>query len=316
MEKKKADKLAETQANASHNWLRENDPDLAQMVDAGMPMSEAWNEAMRRRQPQQGPEMPSSVQEYEYARNNGYQGSFMDWQTMDKGSGSRPALGTTIYTGRDAAGNLVPLQAGQGSFVQTQMPDGVRFDPGAMSGERARATVDEKTAGAARAALPGAQQMMDITNKAVQEVRNNAKGMNEWFGQIGPRGVYVNPGSEMGKFQAAAAPTNAQAFMQARNMLKGGGQITDYEGRRAEDAISRMQAALDKGDQDQYLRALADFEQAVAEGYQKLVTTAQSGYSQGGAAMPAALTSGNQTSTGVGGDPVAAAEALLNSGKY
>jgi flagellar protein FlgJ len=123
--------------------------------------------------------------------------------------------------------------------------------------------------------------MQEITKKALAEVRNNMAGMKEWFSQAGvaPRGMWVQGGTEMGKFIAAASPTNAQAFMQARDMLKGGGPITDYEGRRAEDAMSRMQAALDTGDQQSYLTAIADFEEAVATGYKKLVETAQGGYS-------------------------------------
>jgi hypothetical protein len=300
-EKLKAEKLAENQANATKNWLSANHPDLAQMVDAGMPVSEAWQAAMKRMEP--GAASKPLEVNGQLIDPNTYE-VLGDYRTVEgKGGNAEVALQPTWL--QDAQGNWVLGQLSKdGSVVQTKLPDGMRpADPGQVAGTKTGATVDAKTAGAARAALPGAQQMLEITNKAVQEVRSNSRGMNEWFGQIGPRGMYVNPGSEMGKFLAASSPTNAQAFMQARNMLKGGGQITDYEGRRAEDAISRMQAAIDKGDQDQYLRALADFEQAVAEGYQKLVATAQGGYSADGlsssAAPPAALSSGNVTSSGV-----------------
>lgn len=54
-EKLKAEKLAETQANATQNWLQANHPDLAQMVQAGMPVSEAWQTAMDRMKPQAAP---------------------------------------------------------------------------------------------------------------------------------------------------------------------------------------------------------------------------------------------------------------------
>lgn len=305
-EKLKAEKLAEQQANATTNWLQANHPDLAQMVTAGMPVQEAWAEAMRRMQPQSG-DQSEFDQRFAAGQQYGLEGDALNTFAL---TGSIPGtarsnvtFGTTPVWGQDTATGKqgYGVTGSDGSFKLVDTGSFQPMTPAELAGSKTGATVDAKTAGAARAALPGAEQMMEITNKAVQEVRNNAKGMNEWFGQIGPRGVYVNPGSEMGKFQAAAAPTNAQAFMQARNMLKGGGQITDYEGRRAEDAISRMQAAIDKGDQDQYLRALADFEQAVAEGYQKLVATAQGGYSAGGQGMapPAPLTSGNTTSSGV-----------------
>jgi hypothetical protein len=59
-----------------------------------------------------------------------------------------------------------------------------------------------------------------------------------------------------------------------------------------------MRASLEKGDQEQYLRALADFEDAVAQGYAKLRETAQGGYSAGSPAVGGPA-KGNATSTGV-----------------
>lgn len=220
-----------------------------------------------------------------------------DFRTVEgKGGNAEVALQPTWL--QDAQGNWVIGQLSKdGSIVQTKLPEGLSAaDPGVVAGTRAGAQVDAKTAATARAALRSAEVSNVNTAKAIADVRNNAKGMNEWFSQWGPRGRYIHPGSEMGKFYAAAEPTNNQAFMQAREALKGGGQITDYEGRKAEDAFSRMRAALDTGDQGQYLRALSDFEEAVALGYQKLQETAQGGYSAG---SPAVGGGGNVTSTGV-----------------
>lgn len=196
--------------------------------------------------------------------------------------------GTAIVPGVDANGNMIPMRASPGGgLAQAQMPPGVRYAPAELAATKTGATVDAKTAAAARAALPGAQQAREVTDKAMAEIRANADGMKEWFSQAGiaPRGMYVQGGTNMAKFQGAAKNASAQAFMQARAMLKGGGQITDYEGRRAEDAYSRMQSAMDSGDEQQYLRAIADFEDAVITGYNKLVATAQGDYSAGGAGI-------------------------------
>ena len=71
-EKQKADAKVEAQLNASTTWLRGVYPDLADMVDAGMPMSEAWNAAMDRRQQAGGygggggDGAPATVREWEY----------------------------------------------------------------------------------------------------------------------------------------------------------------------------------------------------------------------------------------------------------
>ena len=70
-EKLKAEKLAENQMNATQNWLQSNHPDLAQMVQAGMPVSEAWQTAMQRMQPAQAENPYMSAGD----------GQFFNWQT-------------------------------------------------------------------------------------------------------------------------------------------------------------------------------------------------------------------------------------------
>jgi len=311
-----AQKLADQEKEKAQNeafkqFLQQRRPDLVPLLDGGVSKGELFNEAFK----QQGGASTAFAQDsqtrQQLAQQYGLSGDdatryILTGELPGGNQSVRASVGPPVYmrSRRDpnvwgsfapmSDGTLINQLTGEIANQDEWVPD-----PAAATGAKTGATVDAKTAAAARTALPSAEQMMAITNKAVGEVRNNSKGMNEWFSQWGPRGVYVNPGSDMGKFQAAASPTNAQAFMQARNMLKGGGQITDYEGRRAEDAMSRMQAALDKGDQDQYLRAVADFEQAVADGYQKLVAAAQGAYSAGGSAMPQAPAGGNRTSTGI-----------------
>jgi hypothetical protein len=284
------------QQNATRALLAKEAPDLAQLLDTGVPMGEVWGEYFRRKSPGGGTK-PIEVNG-QLIDPNTFE-VLGDFRTVEgKGGNAEVALQPTWM--QDGQGNWVLGQLSKdGSIVQTKLPEGMRAaNPGAVAGDRTTGTVDAKTAGAARAALPGAEISYSNTQKAIAELRGNAAGMNEWFGQIGPRGVYINPGSEMGKFWAAAEPTNNQAFMQAREALKGGGQITDFEGRKAEDAFSRMRASLEKGDQEQYLRALADFEDAVAQGYAKLRETAQGGYSAGSPAVGGAA-KGNATSTGV-----------------
>ncbi len=71
------------QINQTAQYLAQTFPDLAEAVNAGMPMDAAWNEAMKRSQPGYGQAgggaAPASVQEYEFARNNGFEGTFADW---------------------------------------------------------------------------------------------------------------------------------------------------------------------------------------------------------------------------------------------
>lgn len=279
---------AATERNQTMEWVKANYPQYS-----NLPPAQAFQAAMQEHQAAQrgGASPTAEMRNFQFAQEN------PDFQNFLTNRGGPAEMSLQPTWMQDGDGQwFIGQMTKDGRVVRTETPDGMSpVPPADVAGAKAGATVDAKTAAAARAALPSAEQMMTITNKAIGEVRNNAAGMREWFSQIGPRGMYVNPGSEMGKFVAASSPTNAQAFMQARNMLKGGGQITDYEGRRAEDAISRMQAALDTGDQQSYLAAVADFEAAVVDGYNKLQQTAQGAYSAGSPAV----SGGRKTSSGL-----------------
>lgn len=178
-----------------------------------------------------------------------------------------------------------------GQFVKTQLPAGVQpMDPMALAGGKTGAQVDAKTAATARAALPGAEQTVAITRQAIDSIRSDPAALDEHFGKflgIVPQQMIpvTIPGTKKAQFDVNQAQAGGQAFMQARQMLKGGGQITDYEGRRAEAAYSKMEAAASAGDKAQYLQALDEFEQAVEAGYQKLQAAANGAYSAGSDAV-------------------------------
>jgi hypothetical protein len=72
-EKLKAEAKVEAQTNATKAWLEQNYPDLAQAVDAGLSVSDAWQEAFRRQSA--GPEKPQNP--YMSAGD----GTFFNWQT-------------------------------------------------------------------------------------------------------------------------------------------------------------------------------------------------------------------------------------------
>lgn len=292
-EKKKADAKVTAQENATQAWIKAHYPQYADL-----PVQEGYQLALKDMTAQQKPATTDDITNYQFAKQNGYTGTFQDYQTQ-KGGAAETSL--TPVWGTDSAGKPVLGQLNKaGKFVQTAMPDGVQpMDPGQLAGTKTNATVDAKTAGAARAALPAAQQAVAITTTAIDRLRNDPKGMDEWFGQFGmlPRGMYVQGGSPMANFQVNLEQAQGDAFLQARNVLKGAGQITDYEGRKAESAYSRMQASAEKGDKQSFLDALDDFEKAVEDGYQKIQDAANGDFSQGSPAVTG--NSGQQTSTGV-----------------
>jgi len=295
-EKLKAEKLAETQANATTNWIQSNYPQFAHL-----PPQQAWQLAMEYEKSKiegaGGVNPTSDIQNYEYAQSHP---GFLDFQTQ-KGGAAETSLTPTWGTDSDPQsptfGQTVLGQLNKaGQFVKTALPPGVAaMDPRTLAGERASGTVDAKTAGAARAALPGATVQRDTSLQSIDRLTSNEKGLQEWFGQWGtlPRGMMVQGGTEMGNWVADFSQAEGQAFLQARQFLKGQGAITEVESAKAELAYSRMKAAKETGNKQNFLEAAADFRRAVEDGFAKLQETAQGGYSEGNLKAPAALTSGN-----------------------
>lgn len=66
------------------------------------------------------------------------------------------------------------------------------------------------------------------------------------------------PGTPQRRFGARAAQLEGQAFLQAFESLKGGGQITEIEGRKATEAIGRLDTAQSAGDYRAALTELRD----------------------------------------------------------
>lgn len=192
-----------------------------------------------------------------------------------------------------------------GVFHRTKMDSLQPIDPASMAGGKAGNVADAKTIANAKAALPGLEQSVTITKQAIDHLRNDDQaGMDEQFGNfmgVPQQMLPVLPKSNRANFLVDLEQANGGAFMQARQGLKGGGQITDYEGRRAEAAYSKMDAASKSGDKAKFLEALDEFEQAVEQGYQKLQAVANS--TPGG---------GSFATGGVGGGPSAGATLTYN----
>lgn len=84
------------------------------------------------------------------------------------------------------------------------------------------------------------------------------------------------------------AQLQGNAWLAAREMLKGGGQITDYESRKAEGAVARLSRAQGE---PQFRAALTDLEDAIREGMKKLEAAQATGTTS---PAPAAAGSGSQ----------------------
>lgn len=74
------------------------------------------------------------------------------------------------------------------------------------------------------------------------------------------------PGTDAADFRAVRKQLEGKAFLQAFETLKGGGQITEIEGRKATEAIARLDTAQSD---EEYLTALRELRGIVARGYER-----------------------------------------------
>lgn len=120
--------------------------------------------------------------------------------------------------------------------------------------ERARSMDAQKASVAAQ---------LGVIDKALAHPgREAATGMS---GVIDPRN-YV-PGTNPRDFQVVLDQIGGTAFLQAFESLKGGGQITEVEGKKATDAIARLNRAQSD---EEFQRSLQDLREVMVLGQQRL----------------------------------------------
>jgi hypothetical protein len=215
--------------------------------------------------------------------------------------------GTTPIWGMDAQGNPAFVQLGKdGNPIQPKLPPGfvpakdpIRIDTGVgtvildpqtrqqvgfvpkdVAGEAA-ATAVGKGAGQAQLDLPAARQTAAMVQQQIRDLKADPYLPN----MIGPVNSRLpNVSGSAARVQSRMDQLQGGAFMQARQMLKGGGQITDFEGRKAEVAWLRMNAAQNV---DDFKKALDEFNDAVSQGVAKLEAQARPSGGGQAAAPPA-----------------------------
>ena len=205
-----------------------------------------------------------------------------------KNSANRPNYGLNPIYGTDASGKTVLGQIGSdGSFVQTQMPEGFQVSSGIekidggtkwlLYDKRSGQLVGEQPkdiAGAAQAEVIGKAQGEKIAGaeQAAQQARlvlNNIKAVRDHPGREWATGAWsmnplrAVPGTDEYNFGVRLAQLQGQTFLEAFERLKGGGAITQVEGEKGTQAVARLNAAQS---QEEFLAALKDFEDVVQAG--------------------------------------------------
>jgi hypothetical protein len=198
----------------------------------------------------------------------------------------RDQYGLNPIYGKDAQGNIVVMQPSKsGGLVQAQIPEGVTLQPGVDRVDLGTAwgitdrsgqvisTIPKDLAGAERdKAIGGKQGDAAFDLPRVEQNAAHSLGVLERMkthpGREGStgfiQGILPSRTSDQVDFQSLVDQTQGQSFLQAFQMLKGAGQITEIEGTKATDAISRLRNQR-LSDQD-YLRAINDLEEVIRNG--------------------------------------------------
>lgn len=238
----------------------------------------------------------ADIQEFEYAKkNDGYKGTFSDWMASKRAGAGEYGLNPIWGTGPD--GKPAFIQPGKnGAPIMPPLPKGFEIsrDPIKVEGPTGTSILDPQTRqviqfipkdvqGAAKAKeigsgqgqatnmLPAVETTVQNAIKTIGELRAHP-GLEIGTGlssKIDPRSFI--PGQPGYDFQAKNKQAQGQAFMGAREALKGAGQVTDFEGAKGEQAIANLDTAQSK---EQYLSALDNLEKMMKASYDNLRTKA------------------------------------------
>ena len=179
------------------------------------------------------------VRQYRLAEQQGYKGTFIDFKTAIAGAGANQVsidnrTGSTIAPAKPPNGmtNVTNIETG----VVTQVP---------IKG----GVVDI-----------AAQKQVTNANNALATIESalNHPGLNASVGSIDSKFVSLAPDAVA--FEAYHDQIKGKAFLAAFESLKGGGQITEVEGLKAEQATARLNLAQDEED---YKQALEDLKNVI-----------------------------------------------------
>lgn len=227
----------------------------------------------------------------EFGQKNSYNNRYLDIMSQKAANGGEGGgYGLSPVWGTDAEGNPALVQLGKnGQPIQPQLPEGfkiardpIKMDAGThfvlldpqtrqqigtipknVEGEAA-ANVVGKAQGEAQSQLGAAGANTALVSSQIDSLANDPY-LSSMVGPV--NGRLPNLSGDAARVQGKMDQVQGGAFLQARQMLKGGGAITDYEGAKAEAAFARMGAAQSY---DDYKAALGEFKDAVNQGYAKL----------------------------------------------
>lgn len=140
-------------------------------------------------------------------------------------------------------------------------PNAKPLAPGELAYAKAKGAATGKTLAQAQHDLPKAMENASLTMSTLDALENDPH-LDSMVGMVGGRTPDITEAAN--RTRARMDQIQGQAFLTAFQSLRGGGQITEIEGKKATDAITRLGNRL-QSPQD-YRRAIADLKRIAANG--------------------------------------------------
>jgi hypothetical protein len=231
------------------------------------------------------------IKEYQFAKQQEPGLTFKDWMLRKKATSGEYSLNPT-YVVNTKTGKTEAYQLGKdGKPVKVELPEGTEIAAGTekidagthwniydkksgtiigtmpkdLQGKEA-AEARGKAQGEAQAALPGALADAERTKASIDQLLKH-EGLSSIVGPLDQYRPSWSLGEAGNDALARYKQLQGQAFLQAYNLLKGGGAITDIEGKKAEAAMARLDRAQSE---ETFKEALKDFRDAIESGVNKL----------------------------------------------
>lgn len=290
------------QRNKTLEFLRQQNPELAAAVESGaLSGGDAYKLFYQQKLEAQKPK-----NNFLSAGGSLYNMETGQWISPPQGAGNDAEYGLNPQYGVDAQGNPVILQLSKGGTAKTtQLPEGVtlskepiKIDAGTefvlldpitrqpvgrvpkdIAGAANQKAVGEGQA-AATVALPGATQLATQIDQQIKDLKSDPYlpsmvGSVPYTGGMLQRDDLPDRSPESQRVRSKIDQLKGGSFLQARQILKGGGAITDFEGQKADNAYNRMNTAQSLED---FNKALDDFNDAVKAGITKLQQQSQGNF--------------------------------------
>lgn len=186
--------------------------------------------------------------------------SIISSQARGAGSQSRPIATSSGYYQETDKGWQPMLGEGGQPLMAAYADPALQ---GNLAYQRAAGGVTGESAGQAQVDLPATEIKADETTRLVDELLAHP-GLEDVVGlpdnPLVAKGLV--PGTEAADFRARLNQLTGRTFMEVFPTLKGGGQITEIEGQKAQEAINRMSSATSE---EAFRKAASDFKKEVAK---------------------------------------------------